>query len=221
MRPVVRDEFLSFSVQFEGCVPWLYLDIKGLVTCGIGNLVDPLELALRLPFVRPGGYAATQDEIAAAWHKVKAYTALAEWGATAAEHVTDLRLTDDGIRTLVTSKADEMWAHLAQRFVHIEEWPADAQLGVLSMAWAAGAAFNAPNFSAACRNLDFATAAKECRFQDALNPGLRPRNDANQLLFRNADHVMRIEMDRDVLHYPATVIDLTNIVAGETIPPSA
>src|SRR5713226_1332348 len=74
----VQTAFRAFSEQFEGCVPHMYLDIKGLVTVGVGNLVDPVGLAQALPFRfknKPGiaspGAPATADQIAAEWQKLK------------------------------------------------------------------------------------------------------------------------------------------------------
>src|SRR5580704_1499007 len=51
MYSSVRDIFPNFSKQFEGRVGWMYLDVKGLVTIGVGNLIDPLPAAVGLPFV--------------------------------------------------------------------------------------------------------------------------------------------------------------------------
>ena len=51
MHPSVKSVFPSFSTKLEGRVPWMYCDVLGLVTIGIGNLIDPEEAALHLPFV--------------------------------------------------------------------------------------------------------------------------------------------------------------------------
>jgi hypothetical protein len=70
-----------------------------------------------------------------------------------------------------------------------------------------GFASHWPKFSAACEKLDFATAAENCRMKEAGNPGVVPRNNANQKLFKNADAVLAGEADgfysRDTLYYPA------------------
>ena len=47
----VRAAFLSFTTRLEGRVPYMYLDIKGLVTIGVGNLIDPVDLALQVTFL--------------------------------------------------------------------------------------------------------------------------------------------------------------------------
>src|SRR5207244_2818316 len=62
----IRDGFLAFSRPLEGRVPWMYLDIKGLVKTGVGNLIDPVGLALKLPFVhKADGSPASEVEIRA------------------------------------------------------------------------------------------------------------------------------------------------------------
>lgn len=207
MRQSVKDAFYDFSIRFEGKVEWMYLDCTSLVTSGVGNLIDPCDAALELPWVRPGGYPATATEIMVAWDKVKNTKSLAHDGYRAAEHLTDLRLTDEGIRSLVAKKLDHNWQFLCQRYTQalLEQFCADAQLGLLSMAWAAGPSFRAPLFDGYCRALDFNGAARECRFQDAENAGLRPRNDANQLLFTNAANVLEAGMDGELLYFPTII----------------
>ena len=47
----VKQGFRAFTLPLEGEIAWMYLDTLGLVTVGLGNLIDPVELALELPFV--------------------------------------------------------------------------------------------------------------------------------------------------------------------------
>ncbi len=196
---------MPFSTTFEGCVPFLYGDVKGLVTIAIGCLVDPVEMALDLPLLHEEtGLPATRPEIFAAWSQVKARRDLAPHGGMAYRNVTTIRLSPDGIQHVVMGKLRQVDAFMGQRFPGYEDWPAAGQLLVLSMAWAAGSAFRAPRFSAAVNGLDFATAANECHLADADNPGLRPRNAANRLLAMEAEAVLAADACRETLHYPAT-----------------
>jgi GH24 family phage-related lysozyme (muramidase) len=132
MYDSVRQNFLAFSTQFEGRVPYMYLDVKGLVTIGVGNLIDPIALALPLPFVFKAdpSTTATQDDITADWNAVKADPALTRQGHLAADPITKQMLTDDSINSLVLSKADHFEATLKQttEFSSFDTWPADAQL---------------------------------------------------------------------------------------------
>lgn len=209
MYPNVRAAFLPFTTRFEGRVSYMYLDIDGWVTIGIGNLIDPVDLALSLPFVHKTDLAAaTQDEIQADWQAVKSRKDL----ATARDYLqqydalTKLKLTDDNINQLVFAKLDSNVATLKNtaEFANLETWPADAQLGLFSMAWAAGPAFGAgfPKFRAACAAKDWNTAATESHIDDTNNPGLTPRNEANHILFSNAAQVVQQNLDFSVLQYP-------------------
>lgn len=206
MKDSVRNAFFDFSVRFEGSVPFLYLDILCLVTVGVGNLVDPVAAALDVPFVI-GDRPATRDEVARDWHAVKDRPDLAKMGHRAFEKLTTIRLTEEGTRSLVNRKLAQFELQLIQRFPAFHEWCADAQLALLSMSWAAGPAFKAPRFEAHAKALNFDGCAEECRFQDEHNPGLRPRNDANQRMFRNAARVMRGSLNPSELYFPVSVLE--------------
>jgi hypothetical protein len=96
-----------------------------------------------------------------------------------------------------------MDTYLAKRFPGYEAWPADAQLGTLSLSWACGPAFAFPKCAAALNARDFVTAAVECFMpEEKTISGLRPRNVANKLLFLNAAFVEAHLLDPDILHWP-------------------
>jgi GH24 family phage-related lysozyme (muramidase) len=208
MHPSVKAIFPSFSTTFEGRVSWMYLDIKGLVTIGIGNLVDPVQLALSLPFVHDGTLTvASQAEIQLGFNTVKARQDLRIRHYSIFAKVSPLRLTDETIDTLVLQQLERNATVLDATFPGFETWPADAQLGLASMAWAMGAGFPAkwPRFSAACRALDFDIAARECQMNASLNPGLVARNHDNQRLFQNAARVVALGLPAETLQFPNDV----------------
>lgn len=221
MRQAVRDAFYDFNEPLEGVVPWMYLDVKGFVTVGVGNLLPDADAAAALPFFPDGSpdAPAGDDEKRQGWTDVHARQDLARVGHRAFKTVCNLRLSADDIRALVDAKLLSNESILLRAFPGFPDWPADAQLGLLSMAWALGAAFPAtwPRFSAACRALDFDGAAAECRMQETGNPGVVPRNNANQLLFRNAAKVGRPEngYDPDTLHYPTQLLDVVVVEGGD------
>jgi hypothetical protein len=213
----VQSVFRAFNAVFEGAIPYMYLDIKGLVTVGVGNLIDPLELAQALPFRFKSApqSPATAHQIAAEWQALKNNPNLAGAGHEACEPVTQLELSDDAINSLVLDRltGNESFLKRQEWFKDLDTWPADAQLGLLNMAWAMGpdgpGAF--PRFRAACRSLDFNMAATECKMNEAGNPGLIPRNRADFTLFSNAAVVLASEapgsLDRSVLYYPQALKD--------------
>lgn len=219
MYPSVKNRFIDFNAPFEGRVKYMYLDIKGLVTVGVGNLVDPVGAATSLPFTfknKPGaakaGQAASSTEIAAEWKKLKDDQSLAKKGHRHCEPITDLELTDAAIDALIERRLTQNETFLKKHFKDFDTWPADAQMGVLSMAWAAGPGFynTFKNFSAACLALDFDKAATECRLSETGNPGVIPRNRADKLLFENAAAVLAGEADgfyqKQVLYYPTVCL---------------
>jgi hypothetical protein len=218
MFPSVQSSFRSFNTRFEGCIPYMYLDIKGLVTVAVGNLVDPVELAQALQFRfknEPGiaapGSPATPDQIAAEWQTLKNDTSLATRGYKACGPITQLELSDDTIDSLILDRltGNESFLKRQPWFQDFDTWPADAQLGLLSMAWAMGPAGPGgfPHFRAACRSLDFNAAAAQCEMNEAGNLGLIPRNQANFTLFSNAAAVLAGEaqgnLQRANLYFPA------------------
>ena len=136
--------------------------------------------------------------------------------------MTTLHLSDAAIEHLIQKRLLNNEGFLRQRFPAWDSWPADAQLGTMSNAWAAGPLWKAPRFDQACKNLDFDFAAgpigdanldPTCRgeawLNDTGNPGLRPRNLANKVCFWNAARVtldLNDRCDPEVLYYP---IELT------------
>jgi hypothetical protein len=225
MYSIVQSSFPAFSARFEGRVPYMYLDIKGLVTVGVGNLIDPVEAAQALPFCfknKPGittpGSPATPDQIAGEWQRLKNNPSLATKGYTACEPITQLELSDDAIDSLISGRLtqNEGFLKSKQWFQNFDSWPADAQLGLLSMAWAMGPAGPGgfPNFRVACQNMDFSTAAAECRMNEAGNPGLIPRNQANFTLFSNAAIVLaggvQGSFQLSNLYYPQLLVATNN-----------
>lgn len=172
MHDSVKKAFYSFTSKFEGAVPWMYLDVKGLVTVAVGNLIDPVAQALSLPFVKQDGTKASGAEIAADWNNVKTRQELAKRGHNEAKKFTKLHLTQEGMADAVLRQVALNEVILRKKFPQYDEWPADAQLAINSLAWAVGAGFDSPatakvdgtfpKFSAAMYISDFLSASQQC-----------------------------------------------------------
>ena len=204
MKQSVADAFIAFTTEFEGAVNFMYLDVLGLCTTGIGNLIDPMSMSLGLPWRhKASGELATRDEIAAAWRTVKARKDLAKLGGGHFRDVTDLVLNVLDVNALVQSKLAANDAALARRFPAFGDWPADAQLATHSMAWAMGTGFSFPRFEEAVTEdpPDFATAAS----QSKMSNGAPKRNAANIRMLLNAAEVLSQGLDPDVLYYPKAI----------------
>lgn len=204
MHKAVVDRWHEFSEPLEGRVHSMYLDVKGLVTTGVGNLIDPVGAALRLPWKHPDGTAATDSEIRDQWLTLKGQQELKKLHWKYAAKVTTLRLTDQDIDALVVNKLFENEKALRKAYPNWDDFPADAQLGCLSMAWAVGAGFPAifKNFSGFAVKQDWVAAKVCCKIKTDNNPGVIPRNRNNELCFDNAATVMQYGLDRSRLHWP-------------------
>jgi GH24 family phage-related lysozyme (muramidase) len=205
IHPAVARAFFSFSEQFEGYVLSPYLDVKGLVTVGVGNLIDPIGAALALPWKLPDGSLAPPAVVSEQWLRLKARQDLKRLHWKYAAGLTSIRLTTADVDALVAAKlmanADYMQTHY---FQYWPDWPADAQLGVSSMAWACGPAFPTKfgNFTGFAKKQDWKNAGLCSAIRTEGNPGIIPRNKANLLLFNNAAFVHTQQLAVDVLHWP-------------------
>jgi hypothetical protein len=206
LRPVVRAYFVAFSGPLEGVIPWMYLDVCGLVTTAIGALVDPVSLALPLPWVRGDGSRATEVEVRAEWARIKSATWLATAGAGKARQLCALRLTPEGVEGVTLTRLDAMAGELHRRAPGFADWPAAAQLAALSMAWAVGVdglTRGFPRCWAALCAERYGEAAEECAIRTEGNPGVVPRNEHNRLLLLAAQHQVDTGEDRAaLLHEP-------------------
>lgn len=207
MRSSVSAAFIQFTAQLEGVVPWMYADVKGLVTTGIGNLIDPIYHALPLPWLRADGTLASPVEIESEWNRIKSNPLCAKYGHKYAKQFTNLHLSDDGVEELVLGKLDQFDRYLASRFHEWDSWPADAQLATLSVSWACGPAFRFPALDQALRDRDFAMAAKHCHISESGNPGIIPRNKANHALYMNASRSGAWRYSEDELVWPSILGD--------------
>jgi len=211
MHPSVAQALVPFNAPIEGVVPWMYVDRKNLVTTGMGNLINPIENALKLQWHHLAGQAdkskrpfdftgpiASPQEVYAAWQKVK-NAGVSSLGGGKQAYLTDLRLDDAGLDAVVHNTVTNNEAYLKARIPHWDEFPADAQLALLSMAYAMGPGYAErsggsyfPKFMAAVNAWPprFDVAAQECTMQPDSDPALHRRNVANKAMFMAAQTVM-------------------------------
>ena len=200
VRQTVLDIWNDFNRPLEGRVPYMYLDVKGLVTTGLGNLIDSTADAEQLAWQHRDGTPASTDEIDAEWERVKGRTDLAPQGGGAFAADAELFLTDEEIDRVVLLKLGQMETTLKDRapFAAFDDAPADAQLGLMSMAWGMGPMFAFPKFQTFVAAGNWDGASTECRFQPDIGT-ITTRNDRDQQLFRNAATVVRDGLDPGVL----------------------
>jgi hypothetical protein len=205
MHKAVADGFYDWSARYEGAVNFPYLDVKGLVSIGVGILADPVGLMLSLPLRRKDGTLASTGEITAEYNRIKSLGDKgARLGHLYARQYATLHLDDAGMHLVVERKLDTFETVLKRRYPNWEEYPADAQLGVMSYAWAMGPSFEklAPKFDRAVKTMQWLDAAVESHLQEKGNPGVIPRNKAMDELFRNASVVDAQHLDPTQLYWP-------------------
>lgn len=208
MREMVERCWMRFNEPLEGVVNFMYQDVKGWVSTGVGNKIDETsrpnssptaaerEASLRLArqmnwHDQFTGATASPDDISVAWDAVKARLDLAPQGHRAFEPLTRLRLSHEEIERVVLQKSLEMERVLTTRreFTSFAAWPANAQLGTLSMSWAMGPMFRFPKFQGHVANGQWAAAAEESKF----NPDqgtIKIRNKLDRMHFLLAQAVV-------------------------------
>jgi len=232
MRKIIRDTFFDFTAQREGFTPFMYCDTLNLVTTGVGNLIDAgpsngfdisdraMAPAMNLPwkFKAPGWTSknpiaadnASREDIREAWIRTKLQEqnnpGFNKKGGFAYAGLTPLTLDMEGLKTLFSRTLASFDATLSKRYAGYESYPADAQLAMLSMAWAMGPAFNFPQFKTAVEKRDFDSAAPLSFFKGGGGTQEKPagRNAENQIMLHNAAMVERTGADPDQLFFPGT-----------------
>lgn len=194
---------LPLYLKSESNKPNMYLDIKGLVSIGIGCRLSQ-EDASKLPFFNPqAGRKATSEEITTDYQKVK----------NKERSVGFLSLDSASIAALATRRILQLDAMAKRQWpATYDDFPADAQLAINSYMYATGNldSIHAPRLYTAIGGQDWWRASAECHMSDETktNPGLKPRNDANRRMFGNAAKTGFPGLDPDVLYLNVQSNDL-------------
>jgi hypothetical protein len=97
-------------------------------------------------------------------------------------------------------------AVLQSRYSVVEAWPADAQLGLYTLAWALGPGFHMKGFREALNSTvvpDFARAASAIEVKE--NPSLITLGGIAKHAFRNAAVVVNGDLDYGILYWPISL----------------
>ncbi len=212
MRPNVEHIFPQFS-SIEGNFANPYSDVRRLITTGRGHLIDPIERALPLEWWI-GDRRATEAEVRNDWHIIKdqalrmSDAKLQQWTAGEQAHLTSIRLRSEFIDALTLRQLRANYAYIeAHLMPGIGGFPADAQLGVMSLAWALGAGFDKvvpprTEFVTACNGGNWIAAGAHARLREAGNAGVIVRNKQQDLCFSNAATVKARGLDPAALWWP-------------------
>jgi GH24 family phage-related lysozyme (muramidase) len=158
------EELVDDLLRWEGYTENMYVDTRGFVTVGIGNMLPSAEAAKKLPFIdAKTGKPATPEQIEAAFAAV----ARMRKGMSADKYAaaTTLRLPESTVRQLASDRLkNEFLPALRRMFPGFDSFPASAQQALVDMAYNLGTGGLAKfkNLRAACEAGDWARAATEC-----------------------------------------------------------
>lgn len=148
---------------FEGVIPWMYLDTRGFVTVGVGELLASSSRAQALPFLDSAGDTVTPDAILSEFNRV---FALAKGQQAAAYRLqASPVLSSDSIDTLLMAHVEYFDAQLNARFANYAAFPDPAKLGLLDMIYNLGPHglfVGYPTFMSYVTSENWAGAAGEC-----------------------------------------------------------
>jgi GH24 family phage-related lysozyme (muramidase) len=157
------DDSLGHLEIFEGTVPWMYLDTKGFVTVGVGEMLANAPKAQTLAFVDSAGQPSTQDAIHAEFNRVSSLLPAKTAGFYRLP--TSPVLPHAAIDTLLMNHLNLFDGQLAGRFPAYASFPDPAKLGLLDMIYNLGAAKLFGTFShfmSSVDNQDWLGAAANC-----------------------------------------------------------
>ncbi len=201
MRAIVGERWAHWTESFESLTRFFYCDVLATpeepnVTIGDGILC-PLPLALTIPFEYPDGSPATAAEIEAAWKAVAAQSASGRAGGAHFAAYTVIRATLEGLSLVSAGKLRLFESQVRRFFPGWDDACADAQLPVLSKAWAGGGLFEEewPHFTAAWN----AGAWEECAVQAMPSPA--------RMAAQNESYHRRIAAEQRHLRAAATAPD--------------
>lgn len=179
----ITDAMRQTIRRFEGVTTWMYRDIVGGVTVGVGKHLPADTDAAALPFNDTAGRPASAADIKTAWAKVRAATLGKP--ADFYKQFSDVRMTDQGVADQLEKDLVQFEKQLKVLFKDYDKFPAKAQEGCMDMLFNLGFGTiknKFPKFLAACEKMDWKVAATE-----SVRPQVaKERNDHVAALFNAA-----------------------------------
>ena len=154
------EQSLEKIKEFEGSVPWMYLDTVGKVTIGVGLMLANEIAAHALPFAASRG-PATQDEISREFSRVSAM----KKGQLAKFYFSKqgLQLSNDAIDTRLRETLQGFEGYLRSHIHGYDTLPDAAKLALLDMIYNLGPGrlfAEYPQLIAAVERADWRSAAR-------------------------------------------------------------
>ncbi len=156
------EQSLEMLTEFEGSVPWMYLDTSGHVTVGVGMMLANAAAALALPF-RIGGGVASREQIVLEFARVRGMEPGLRSGAYRCG--TSPELGAETIQELLRSMLVGFETPLRQGVRGYDELPDAAKVALLDMVYnlgPVGLLRGYPKLLAALAARSWTAAAAEC-----------------------------------------------------------
>jgi hypothetical protein len=191
MNVHVHERLWKWLYASEGAVSYMYLDKLGLVTVGIGFMIDPIDQHIGEwgnSFVKANGAKATPSEVRAEFVRVKKKMedkgSHLKFKADAQLFLPAEAMKPRVLKTLKEKEALVKSGWSSTLFADFDSFPPDAQMGVLSTAygWWENRTPEQKAFSDACNKQNWAAAATSGRW-DGWEP---PKIKGHKLMFANA-----------------------------------
>jgi len=175
------DSYVQALYRWEGRITWMYLDTRGLVTTGIGNLLKTSADALKLPWMKVDGSSALTEQVNLTYVTVSNMKP----GMPARNYKLDLTLSDQTVGLLASTRlGTEFLPGLHRLFPGFDTYPLLARTVLVDMAYNLGIS-GIGRFShliAACTSRDWLAASNACSVKTS-----RPeRNDWRKAQFQAA-----------------------------------
>jgi|ERR1700722_1637346 GH24 family phage-related lysozyme (muramidase) len=210
MNVHVYDRLWNWLYATEGPVPYMYLDGLGLVTVGIGFMIDPIADYINQwgrSFVKNDGTAAGPEEVKTEFNRVKLMQdkkgAHLNFKAGAQLTLPASAMKPTLLNILRQKEAALKTGWRNDFFSDFENFPPDAQMGVLSTAYGSlgNKSLAEVAFNNACKNQDWAAAANSGRWD-----GWRPEKIiGHKLMFNNAQAAKDTRDDNPQPAFPGTL----------------
>ncbi|HTW47412.1 MAG TPA: hypothetical protein VMD92_05660 [Acidobacteriaceae bacterium] len=157
------DDSVAQLQIFEGVIPWMYLDTRGFVTVGVGEMLASASRAQALPFIDSNANPVTSDVILAEYNRVVALPQGQGAGAYRADGSPTLSAAS--ISSLLMAHVQYFDGQLSAKFANYAAFPDPAKLGLLDMIYNLGPQglfVGYPTFMGDVNNENWAGAAGQC-----------------------------------------------------------
>jgi len=152
-------------IKHEGLIPWMYCDVNGYVTVGVGDLIRSPDCAAVLPFQHgDGGRHSTDSERREAYIAVRHFY-VSTRAALSYRNVSDLRLDVDFCKVRLQARlTGEFIPGVVACCPDFRSFPIGAQQVLVDICYNVGIAGFAHfgRLIAACNAHNFAAAADHC-----------------------------------------------------------